>query len=117
MDNTEKTALILRNTSILVQKDLEVEGIPEEVSEQALLDFLERFIKDLLDNNMERLFYVLYRLDINEQKAHQALSPYSEEPPHQALAMLIYKREQQKATTRLEYSSYDYEEDDEVEKW
>lgn len=118
MDNNEKTALILQNTSTLVQKDLGVDYIPEDVTEQELLNFLERFVKDLLDNNMERLFYVLYRLDINEAKVHQALLPYAKEPPHEALAMLIFKREQQKAATRLEYSSsnYDYEDDD-VEKW
>lgn len=116
MENTEKNALILQNTSTLVQNDLGIEYIPNDVTERDLLDFLERFVRDLLDNNMERLFYVLYRLDINETKVHKALSPFSKEPPHEVLAQLIFLREQQKAKTRLEYISKD-EEDDEVSPW
>ena len=110
----EKGDLILKETSALVQKDFSLDYIPENITEKELMDFLERFIQDLLDTNMERLFYVLYRLDINEQKVHKALSPFSETPPHQALAQMIFDREKQKATTRIEYSDYRYENEDEL---
>ena len=113
----EKEALILQQTSAFVQKDFEVDYIPEDVTEAELLEFLENFIENLIDTDMERLFYVLYRLDINEQKVHQALSPYSKEMPHKVLAELIFKREKQKATTRIEYEAQELEDDDEVAPW
>lgn len=111
----DKEALVLKETAALVQKDFEVEHIPADVTAAELLDFLERFIQDLIEHNLERLFYVLYRLDIDEQRVHQALSPYAVELPHKVLAQLIFNREQQKARTRLEYADKSY--DDDVETW
>ena len=104
----EKNALILQQTATLVQKDFELEYIPADITEKELLDFLAQYIYELIDKNMERLFYMLYRLDINETKVHQALSPQAKEPPHEVLAQLIFQREKQKATTRIEYSNYDF---------
>ena len=100
-----KQVLILKQTSAFVQKDFEVDSIPEDVTEEELLDFLKRYIYDLLDNNMERLFYLMYRLDINEQKVQEALSPKAEKPPHELIAKLIYSREKQKALSRIEYTT------------
>ncbi len=107
-----KQELILQQTAAFIQKDFEVEEIPEDVTEEQILDFLERFVHDLIDNDLNKLFYALYRLDINELKVHRALSPKSVEPPHQAIARLIFEREKQKATTRIEYNS-----DDEGDGW
>jgi len=108
----EKQALILQQTSAFVQKDFEVEHIPEDVTEVELLEFLEQFVQNLLDTNMEQLFYVLYRLDINEYKVHQALNPAAIELPHKTLAQLIFQREKQKAKTRIEYNERYTEEGD-----
>ena len=108
----EKQALILQQTSAFVQKDFEVEHIPEDVTEQELIDFLEQFVQNLLDTDMKQLFYVLYRLDINEYKVHQALNPAAIELPHKVLAQLIFQREKQKAKTRIEYNERYEEEGD-----
>ncbi|CAA6830406.1 MAG: Unknown protein [uncultured Aureispira sp.] len=108
----KKQALILQQTSAFVQKDFEVEHIPKDVTEQELLTFLEQFVQKLLDTDMKQLFYVLYRLDINEQKVHQALNPTAIEPPHKTLALLIFQREKQKAKTRVEYNERSTEEGD-----
>lgn len=108
-------ALILQETSALVQKDFDLDYIPNDVTEAEILDFLQRFIQDLLDNDMKKLFYVLYRLDIDENKVHAALSPTSIEPPHEQLAALIFEREKQKATTRIMYNSDEVDED--VSPW
>lgn len=108
----EKQALILQQTSAFVQKDFEVEHIPEDVTEQELIDFLEQFVQNLLDTDMKQLFYVLYRLDINEYKVHQALNPAAIELPHKVLAQLIFQREKQKAKTRIEYNERYAEEGD-----
>jgi len=108
----EKKALILQQTSAFVQKDFEVENIPENVTEQDLLIILEQFVQHLLDTDMKQLFYVLYRLDINEQKVHQALQPTAIELPHKTLAQLVFQREKQKAKTRIEYNERTSEEGD-----
>jgi hypothetical protein len=112
MDNN---ALILQQTSAFVKKDFEIDYIPEDVTEEELLTFLREYIYDLIDKDMKQLFYILYRLDINEQKVHKALNPLSKEAPHEVLALLIFEREKQKAKTRIEYSNYDQEDD--CEAW
>ena len=108
----EKQALILQQTSAFVQKDFEIEYIPEDVTEEELIDFLEQFVQNLLDTNMKQLFYLLYRLDINEHKVHKALNPAAIELPHKAVAQLIFHREKQKAKTRIEYNERYEEEGD-----
>ena len=99
-----KQALILKQTSAFVQKDFEIDYIPEDVTEEELLDFLNRYIYDLLDSDMGRLFYLMYRLDINEQKVYTALSPKADQPPNEMIAKLIFLREKQKAQSRIEYT-------------
>lgn len=110
-------ALILQQTSAFVKKDFEVESMPEDVTEDELIDFLERFVLDLIDRNLEKLFWALYRLDINEQKVHRALMPTAKEPPHKVIAKLIFDREMQKAKTRIEYAQKESEADDDVQTW
>ncbi len=72
-----KKTLILKQMSVFIQKYFEIDTIPANVNEEELLDFLERYIYDLIDRDMERLFYLMYRLDINEKKVRAALSPKS----------------------------------------
>ena len=97
-----KKTLILKQITTFVKKDFDIDHVPENITEEELLDFLNRYIYDLLDTDLNRLFYLLYRLDINEEKVHHALSPKSEQAPHKAIAKLIFLREKQKATSRIE---------------
>ncbi|MDC0231321.1 hypothetical protein OAK19_05085 [Aureispira] len=106
-----KKTLILNQISAFVKKDFDIDHVPPNITEEEILDFLNRFIYDLIDNDLKRLFYLLYRLDINEQKVHNALSPKSEQAPHKAIAKLIFLREKQKAVSRIEYSEQNIEED------
>lgn len=100
----EKEQLVLQQTLSFVQKDFELNPFPEGITAAELLAFLEQFVQELIDHNLERLFYVLYRLDINEQKVHQALAPTAKDLPHKVLAQLIFQREYQKAQTRIAYA-------------
>jgi len=107
------TDLVLQQTTWFIQKDFELEEVlPEDVTEEELLHFIGEQVKHWLDTNMEHLFYVLYRLDINEPKVHQALAPTAIEPPHQAIAKLILDREIQKAEARLYYCQKDTDQGD-----
>lgn len=102
---------LLQHTTALIQQDFQLEELPPMLDEAAILDFLTRLMEDLLERNLERLFWVLYRLDIDEYKAHQALSLQAKEPAAPALAALILTREKQKAQSRLDYQQEATEDD------
>jgi len=106
------TSEIIQETAFLVQKDFELSSIPAQIDEAAILDFLERLVEDLLNNKLDRLFYYLYRLDIDEYKVKKALALDAEIPPHQQIALLIFERELQKAKTRLEFKQQDKDKGD-----
>ena len=55
-----KKTLILKQITAFVKKDFDLDHVPANITEEELLDFLNRFIYDLLDNDLERLFYLLY---------------------------------------------------------
>ena len=63
---------------------------------------------DQLIRNPEKLFLLLYRIDVNEQKAKAALE---EKDPATALADLIIHRQIQKARTRIEFGKRDASDD------
>lgn len=94
---------LLQQTTALIQQDFQLEELPPFMEEGALLDFLTQLVEEMLERNLERLFWVLYRLDIAEEKAHAALSLKAKEPAAPALAALMLTREKQKAQSRLDY--------------
>lgn len=59
----------------------------------------------LMENDVEQLKYILYRLDVNERKVKKVLSesPFGEAAD--GIAELILKREMEKAQTRQQYGS------------
>jgi hypothetical protein len=68
---------------------------------EALIEKLNFF----LDHDFEKLLWILYRVDVSEQKAKAALAEKSDHPPAEVLADLIIQRQLQKAETRLKYRS------------
>lgn len=101
---------ILQHTTKFIQQDFQLEELPPVLDEAALLAFLTRLVEELLEHNLERLFWVFYRLDVSEEKVHAALALDAQEPAAPALAALILEREQQKAQVRLEDTEEDLEE-------
>ena len=87
--------------------------LPELVSEEEILQQLERKVIELADRNPESFFQLMYRLDIPEQKVKLVLF----EPDAAAqIAGLIYKRQLQKIEVRKMFHRHDYDIDDEL-KW
>ncbi len=85
---------------ILKENSGSVEEWMDEVRKQ-----LTARIAELIDRNPERLKWILYRIDVPEQKLMEALA---EHPAHEApgiMADLIIEREQAKARTREQYRS------------
>lgn len=93
---------LANQTIILLEKDLDCPLNLTDTSRESILNFLKQFIAELLDKNLERLFYVMYRLDIPEEKVVQCLSPNNSEKPVDQLAAMVMEREVQKARTRIE---------------
>lgn len=105
------TSELIQETALLLQKDFELSTLPSQITKADILDFLERLVEDLLHNKLDRLFFYLYRLDIDESKVKEALSFEAVVLPHQRIALLVFEREVQKAKSRLEFKEQDNSKD------
>ncbi len=103
---------IIKQTTVLIKKDFEIDPQNDAISEEELIEMLAIKLRHLIDNRMEYLFQILYRLDVNEAKVNDALSLTHNEPAHITLAKLIVERQKKKAETRIKYSSPDLDDDD-----
>jgi hypothetical protein len=67
-----------------------------------LKEWLAYEIQILLDHDFEKLLNMLYRIDVNEQKAKEAFADLN---PSMKLAELIIAREIKKVETRKKYGN------------
>jgi hypothetical protein len=102
-DNIHKAAIIVADE--LEMDELESNKIVAFNEYEEVKNFLAQRIKYLLEHNTEKLKYVLYRIDVSEQKVHDALANHTLEVGSQQIAELIFQREIQKAITRKQYAS------------
>ncbi len=65
-----------------------------------LRKILIRRIEELIDKNPERLLWILYRIDVSEQKVKQALTENASLDYSAVLADLIIQRQLEKIKTR-----------------
>jgi len=105
---------LIFETGKLVNKDFEL-AESDFISEEDLERALSAVIHRMIDHDLEKLFSILYRLDVNEQKVHAALRKNNDIAPHIAIAKLIIKRHKEKLESRLKYKQD--KDDDSVEKW
>jgi hypothetical protein len=105
---------LISETAKLVSKDFEISE-SSFISEEDLEKALSALIYRMIDHDLEKLFAILYRLDVNEQKVHAALKKNNDIAPHVAIAKLIIKRHKEKLITRQQYRQD--KDDDSVEKW
>jgi hypothetical protein len=105
---------LIFETGKLVNKDFEL-AESDFISEEDLERALSAVIHRMIDCDLEKLFSILYRLDVNEQKVHAALRKNNDIAPHIAIAKLIIKRHKEKLESRLKYKQD--KDDDSVEKW
>lgn len=94
-----------KDSTDLIVKDFELETTRETLSEEELLDLLAERIAYLLENRIEFLFSLMYRLDIAESKVNFALSPFSPDPPAYGVAKLVLDRQKQRNLTKQQYRS------------
>lgn len=80
----------------------EIEDIPDYFSDDfsEVRTWLVKEIEYLLHSNMERLQWVLYRIDIDEHKLKKLLETDEETPPSGIIADAIIARQIQKYHSR-----------------
>ncbi len=108
---------LLKETAKLVKKDFEIELSDSFITEEQLEIALAERVYYLIEHDLERLFSILYRLDVNEQKVHNALKLENIIPPALAIARLIINRQKEKARTRLLYSQDEPDFEEDVSEW
>ena len=69
----------------------------------AVRQVLIQRIEELLVKDLEKLMWILYRIDVSEAKVHEALAVNSSMNYAEALADLIIQRQIEKVRTRQEY--------------
>lgn len=94
-------------TTDLIRRDFELEGVPDQLSEEELLRLLIDHVDFLIDRRMEWLLSLMYRMDIDEEKVNAALHPAAPEPANIGLAKLILARQQARVRTKVAYPPED----------
>lgn len=85
------------------------EPLPKEyetLSRGELKSRLTLYISELLDNNFEKLCFLIYRHDVDEQKFHRALQQGDVDGQASRVAELVIERELQKVETRKAYRKH-----------
>ncbi len=78
---------------------------------------LTDMIAFLIDHNFEKLLWILYRIDVDEQKAKQLLAQHLPEDAPSLLATLILQREEKKQEFKAQFNKQKSDDIDEDLRW
>lgn len=95
-----------RQLATLLSQDFDITQDVES-SEEDLLWMLVDHLDFLIDNRMEWLLSLMYRMDIDEVKVQAALLPTAPEPANIGLARLILERQKRRVYTKQHYRPED----------
>jgi hypothetical protein len=94
------------------------EALPDYLdSEEALLQWLIGKIEQLIATDFEALLFLLYRIDVSEQKVRQMLAATGGEAAARTIAELIIERQKQKLLWREKFRQQPLPPGDEDERW
>lgn len=89
--------------------------LPEDTTFSKLRYLLQQNVKQLIENDFQKLVDVLYRVDVNEGKLKFLLQENVGEDTPVIIADLIIERQMEKIRTRAAYKPRNEESDE--EKW
>ena len=95
-----------RQLALLLSQDFDITQEVES-SEEDLLRMLVDHLDFLIDNRMEWLLSLMYRMDIEEAKVQAAVLPTAAEPANIGLARLILERQKRRVYTKQHYRPED----------
>ena len=81
-----------------------------------LIATLSIYINELINTNFDKLIFILYRMDVSEQKLKKLLANNSTENAGIVVATLIVQREVQRQKDKVQFSKKDENIPDD-EKW
>ena len=85
-------------------------------NETNFVEFLTERINFLIVNDFNKLIYILYRADINEQKLNKLLAENKKEDAGKIIAALFIQRHLEKIKSRMENKT-NVSNDTEEERW
>lgn len=98
---------LLKETAMQLQKDFNLHGVSIEIAQShlnsydALLKEVSFICEQLLRENAEKFFSILYSIDIGEQKIRHVLA---ENQSNQSLGGLVLERELLKVLTKKHFA-------------
>ena len=95
------------NTPALIEtlnKDLDA-GLAENISDEGLYQQLFLFIENLINNNFFQLVFLLYKVDVSEQKLTGILRECKGANAAKVITDLVIEREMQKIESRKAFKS------------
>jgi len=101
-------------STALLATSFEIEGDPNQVTEEQLLHALSERIAYMIDHKFDFLMHLMYRFDVLEHKIRDAISPKNVDPANVALAKLVIERQKERLMLRQKYKSPDF---DDLEGW
>lgn len=87
-----------------LNKDLDV-GLKDDISGHELYQKLLLFIENLINNNFPHLVYLLYRIDVSEEKLKAILKKNEGADAAKVITDLIIQRQEQKIESRKAFGS------------
>jgi hypothetical protein len=94
--------------SLFTSFEIDPSYLPEVISEDEhfheLRKILIRRIEELIEKDVGKLKWILYRIDVNEKKVHEALATNAALHYPEVLADLIIERQIEKAKTRQKFN-------------
>ena len=91
-DNSETRNLILR--------DFELTEPTSQLTDKEMIAYLADAIAYMMENRMDFLMSLLYRLDVSESKIAYAMLPGNPLPANLALAYAVWERQKQRMATK-----------------
>lgn len=88
--------------------DMDLTSYPTQLqTEEQLKEKLSEIIAWLIDHDFERLLWILYRIDVNENKAKKLLAEHAPDDAPNVLAGLIIQRQLLKEEMRKHFKNAD----------
>lgn len=97
-NNTKKAILLAYDCFELTHPE-------NTISEKQLTELLGNYLNQRIDQNLNDVLNILYRIDVNENKVKQALSNTTDKTAGEVLAELIIERQKLKLYYRKKFSS------------
>lgn len=111
LDKSKHNEEVVRLVALQVIKDFEQFGISVDFPDNLNLAYdklfrqLEHHIYNLITNNLQRLYALLYRIDISDQMIHKRQQIRYDQALPQILTDLVLERELKKVLFRLYFKN------------